>query len=135
MEDPSDPSLSLLSSSKNHVSRDATNIIPPPSNLQDPVIKWPDTTSDSKSRKTSTPSPSTPVCPEDVECLTPVGSGKRTRVSVNKCRVRRKEFKTTSALKTHLLIHRQDGPQFCGVCQRAFKHHHQLYVSHMLASE
>uniref|UniRef100_A0A8C1ICP1 Zinc finger protein 541 n=1 Tax=Cyprinus carpio TaxID=7962 RepID=A0A8C1ICP1_CYPCA len=131
MEDPSDPSLSLLSSSKNHVSRDATNIIPPPSNLQDPVIKWPDTTSDSKSRKTSTPSPSTPVCPEDVECLTPVGSGKRTRVSVNKCRVRRKEFKTTSALKTHLLIHRQDGPQFCGVCQRAFKHHHQL-TSHLM---
>ncbi|KAF4113504.1 uncharacterized protein znf541 isoform X2 [Onychostoma macrolepis] len=135
MEDPSDPSLFLLSSSKN-VSRGATNIIPPPSNLQDPVIEaglWPDTMSDSKSRKTSTPSPSTPVCPkaEDVECLTPVGSGKRTRVSVNKCRVCRKEFKTTSALKKHLLIHRQDGPHFCGVCQRAFKHHHQL-TSHMM---
>lgn len=50
MEDPSDPSLSLLSSSKNHVSRDATNIIPPPSNLQDPVIKWPDTISDSSKK-------------------------------------------------------------------------------------
>lgn len=50
MEDPSDPSLSLLSSSKNHVSRDATNIIPSPSNLQDPVIKWPDTTSDSSKK-------------------------------------------------------------------------------------
>ncbi len=168
IEVPSDPSLSLLSSSKN-VSRNVTNIIPPPSSLQDRSELWPDTVSDSskknskfnlsslrilcsskcpnqnlllsdlkpqftsfwldtESRKTSTPSPSTPVCPksEDVECLTSVGSGKRTSVSVNKCRIRRKEFKTTSALKTQLLIHRQDGPHFCGVCQRAFKHHHQL---------
>ncbi|XP_043094667.1 uncharacterized protein znf541 isoform X2 [Puntigrus tetrazona] len=135
MKDPSDLSPSLLSSSKN-VSRDATIIMAPPTDLQDPVIEselWPDTMSASKSRKPSTPSPTTSVCPkaEDVECLTSLGSGERARVSANKCRVCRKEFKTTSALKTHLLIHRQDGPHFCSVCQRAFKHQHQL-TSHLM---
>ncbi|XP_026068550.1 uncharacterized protein LOC113050058 [Carassius auratus] len=127
VDDSSDQSLSLLSSSKN-VSREASNTIPPTSKSE----LWPDAMSDSKSRKTSTPSPSSSVCPEaELECRTPVGSGKRTRVSVNKCRVRRKELKTSSALKAHLLVHRQDGPHFCGVCQRAFKLHHQL-TSHMM---
>lgn len=49
MEVPSDLSLSLLSSSKN-VSRNATNIIPPPSNLQDQSELWPDTMSDSSKK-------------------------------------------------------------------------------------
>ncbi|KAL1274587.1 hypothetical protein QQF64_027401 [Cirrhinus molitorella] len=126
IKDPSNLSRSLLSSSYN-VSSDAT-YIPPPSDLPVPIVKselWPGTMSDSKHRMTSTP------CPSTSESLTPVGSNKRTRASVNKCHVCRKEFKTSSALKTHLLIHRQDGPHICGVCQRAFKHHHQL-TSHMM---
>ncbi len=49
IEVPSDPSLSLLSSSKN-VSRNATNIIPPPSSLQDRSELWPDTVSDSSKK-------------------------------------------------------------------------------------
>uniref|UniRef100_A0A9J7ZIS9 Zinc finger protein 541 n=1 Tax=Cyprinus carpio carpio TaxID=630221 RepID=A0A9J7ZIS9_CYPCA len=116
-------------------SSDATYTIPSPSDRRPSTESelWPDTKSDSKSRKTSTSCPSTSVCLKagDVERLTPVGSGKRTKVSVNKCHVCKKEFKTTSALKTHFLSHRQDGPQVCGVCQKAFKHHHQL-TSHMM---
>ncbi|KAI2664324.1 hypothetical protein H4Q32_002500 [Labeo rohita] len=131
MKDPSD-TLSLLSSSYS-VSATYT---PPPSDLPASIIKSElclDTMSDSKRRKTSTPCPSTSVCPkaEDTERLTPVGSRKRTRASVDKCHVCRKEFKTTSALKTHLLFHRQDGPHICDICQRAFKHYHQL-TSHMI---
>lgn len=76
--------------------------------------------SDTESRKTSTSCPLTSVRPntEDAEL--------RSSVSVNKCRVCRKEFKTSSALKTHLLIHRHEGPHICSVCQRAFQNYHQL---------
>lgn len=94
---------------------------------------WLNTMTDSKGRKTSSSSPS--VCvhpkPEDAELLTPVGSDKRIRVSLNKCHVCRKEFKSTSSLKTHLLSHSQDVPHVCEVCQRAFKHHEEL-ISHMM---
>ncbi|XP_048045584.1 zinc finger protein 541 isoform X3 [Megalobrama amblycephala] len=133
MGNPSDLSVSLLSSSDN-VSSDATYIVSPLSDL--PITDselWLDSMSDSKRRKTSTSCPLTSVRPntEDAELLTPVGSGKKTKVSVNKCSVCRKEFKTTCALKTHLLIHRHDGPHICSICQRVFKHYHQL-TSHMM---
>lgn len=161
MGNPSDLSVSLLSSSDN-VSSDATYIVSPSSDL--PITDsdlWLDSMSDSSKkhsmfnfyavsvfcmifwmfkpermpfsfetgrRKTSTSCPLTSVRPntEDAELRTPVGSGKKTKVSVNKCSVCRKEFKTACALKTHLLIHRHDGPHICSICQRVFKHSHQL---------
>ncbi|CAM4535478.1 unnamed protein product [Leuciscus chuanchicus] len=111
MENPSDLSVSMLSLSSD---------LP----IIDPEL-WLDSKSDSKSRKTSTSCPLTSVRPntEDAEL--------RSSVSVNKCRVCRKEFKTCCALKTHLLIHRHEGPHICSVCQRAFQNYHQL-TSHTM---
>ncbi|XP_067293847.1 zinc finger protein 541 isoform X2 [Pseudorasbora parva] len=124
----------MMEDQSDNVSSDATYNISPSSDLSiiDPEM-WLDSMSYSKSRKSSTSGPLTSVRPstEDAELLTPVGSGKRSRVSVNKCHVCRKEFKTSSALKTHLLIHRHDGPHICSVCQKAFKQYHQL-TSHMM---
>ncbi|XP_073717111.1 uncharacterized protein znf541 isoform X2 [Misgurnus anguillicaudatus] len=91
-----------------------------------------------KNRKTATCyTVAASVHPDPEDLLTHVGSKRRNTevssgISMKKCSICQKEFETTDALNTHLLMHQQK-LQTCVVCHGVFKH--DQLMSHMLTHQ